>query len=214
MPETSWPTESQVQASFTSQGLTAPSGLETHIKAAVNEWESLTGWRPYFQVDENFDATSDSATWYYDSPEYSGLVLDLNRPFQSISAVKTGVTSTYAGDEQTENTDFRFLPMNYAALNLPITQIEFFSAPPGTIRSISVAGVAGIAEIPDDVWLAVRDMAMRSAILEIIQGISTASELTQGPIKLKFDNEEGRSKMDRWESQFQSVARRHMRITL
>lgn len=203
-----------MQDAFESQGLTAPSGMLSHVKAAVETWEHRTGWRPYFQVDSNFDATSQSATWYYDSPAYSGLVLELLRPFQSISAVKTGVTVTYAGDTETENTDFRFLPMNYAALGKPITQIEFFSTPPGTIRSISVTGVAGIEEIPDDVWLAVRDYAMKTAILEIVQGVSTASELTQGPVKMKFDNEEGRSKMDRWESQFGCAVRRHMRIEL
>lgn len=203
-----------MQAAFTSQGLTAPSGMESHVIASVNAWDMLTGWDPYFQVNETFDSTSDSATFVYDLPEFSGKILDLERPFTSIATVKTNISPTFSGDTLTIATDYRLLPLNYAVSGKPITKIQFVNVPYGGLSSISVTGVYGIAEIPDDVWLAVRDMAMRSAILEIIQGISTASELTQGPIKLKFDNEEGRSKMDRWESQFKSVARRHMRITL
>lgn len=203
-----------MQAAFTSQGLTAPTGMDSHVIAAVDAWDALTGWTPYFQVNSSFSHTTDPATFVYDLPEFSGKILDLERPFTSVSTVKTNVSPTYAGDTQTLATDYRLLPLNYAVSGKPITKIQFVNVPYGGLGSIEVTGVYGIAEIPDDVWLAVRDYAMKSAILEIIQGISTASELTQGPIKLKFDNEEGRSKIDRWTSQFVSVARRHMRITL
>lgn len=212
---TAWPTVAELQAAYESQGLIAPDGMQVHINAAIDRWESLSGWKPYFPVDAGTHANDDTpATFSYDPPEHGYTTLWLLQPWKTITTVVTGYSTTYAGTTQTLNTDYRVLPLNASATGKPIIAIEFATYPSGGWGSIRITGIPGVSEIPEDVWLAVRDEAMRTSIIEVMQGESTASELRQGPFQIKFDTDEGRSKLDRWNQQFLNVARRHMRITV
>lgn len=213
MTQTAWPTVAQVTEAFESQGLTAPDSLAVHIDAAVNRWQSLTGWNPYFPVS-GAEKDDTPRTYFYDPPQFNNKTLWFTQPWESITTLKTGITPTYAGDTLVADTDYRLLPANRTFTSLPIIGVEFAKYPNGGWSSISITGVPGVAAIPDDVWLAVRDEAMRLAIIETMQGESTASEVRQGPITLKFDNDEGRSKLDRWSKQFSNVVNRHKRIAI
>lgn len=200
--QSAWPTEAQVASALESQGLTAPDDISIHIGAAIAAWESLTGWPDFLCDDE-----SDPVTYTFDPPQY-GTILEPNFGFVVADEVRTGATALTAGR------DYRLLPLNAALDNRPYTGIEIFAMPTtrGSVQADLVRGYW--TEIDDDVWLAVRDYAMRLAILEMLEGESTASEVRQGPVTLKFDNDEGRSKLDRWDKQFRSLARRYQRIVL
>lgn len=205
MSQAAWPTEAEVGAAVASQGLTAPADLDVHIGAAITSFQDMTGFNPFLE------GASDDRR--YDPPEYSD-TLDLRGGFTSVTEVRVGLSySDTTGTVLVETRDFDLLPLNARERNKPFTSIRFQSSLGCLPNSIKVTGLPGFDdEIPDDAWLAVRDAAMGLALLEILSGASTASEVQQGPVRIKFDNEEGRSKIDRWLAGLKTVAARYKRI--
>lgn len=205
--KTEWPTSAEMQSFFESQGLTFSDTalLDTAVSAAVQRWEMRTGFKPF--------RSTTSATYKFDPPQYGGGVLDLKGGFVSVTAVRTGIAYQDTGDLLTEGRDYQLRPLNAAEEGVPYSEIYFLASPGAGPASISVTGERGYSDgVPEDAWLAVRGDAFAQIVFDILEGYSVAQEETQGPVKVKYDNDQGRSKIDRMQKAAKDAAARYKRV--
>lgn len=206
MSQAAYPTVAQVDAFLASQGFTtATPGTSYHLADAIARWESLTGYKPFL-------GDTSSASWYFDSP--GSFMLDLKGGFWAVTSVAVGIN--YSDDTGTAlvlNQDYELLPLNAANEGRGWDQIRLLHSIPVGTRAIKIVGKRGYAEeIPDDAFNAILMGAASSTLLEAMQGSAPMSEIDQGPVRYRFDNEAGRSKYDRWKGEFNKVAARYRRI--
>lgn len=209
--KTAWPNTTDLAAMYTSQGLTAPdsSVLTDTLNAAVQWWEEKTGYKPWLADTEAL--TDETVT--FDPPENYDFTLDLQGGFYSVASVKFGVAYNVSGTTLVANRDYQLLPLEANAKRRPFTRVRFLTNPGRKPASIQVIGRRGYwNEIEEDVWLAVRNWAFAQSVTEIVEGYSFADELTQGPVKIKYGNAEGQSKIDRYKNEAAKTAARYMRI--
>lgn len=203
-----WPTASDVVTAFDLQGLECNSAEATFcLDAAVDRFEELT-YRPFL--------ASASGDWYFDPVlDSDGLMVFGTAVFTTISAVRMNLTPTdSSGTLLVSGTDYDLWPYNAVLKDRPFMGLRFRSLGwSSDARSMKVTGIAGWATtIPAAVWLAIRDEAMAQALLRIIEGYSMVSEVAQGPVKFKYDNDEGRSKIDRMHKNFMATIAKYQRV--
>lgn len=87
MSKTAYPDETALQAFLVASGIvsTAPTGVESYVTGAKEEWERQTGFQPFL-------GASADASFYFDGPSPM-LYLDLRGGFVSITSLATGITA-------------------------------------------------------------------------------------------------------------------------
>lgn len=199
-----------MQAFFEGQGFefTDTDLLDAAVLAAVQRFEKRSGYKPFLAI-------AVAAAYTFDPPAYGSASLDLKGGFYTITQVKVRKGYGETGETLTEGRDYRLRPLNAQADYKPYTEIEFIVSPAGEPGSIEITGRRGYwHEIEEAAWLAVRGDAFAQIVHDIIEGESTASELTQGPIKVKYDNDDGRSKIDRFQKSALDTANQYKRIVI
>lgn len=217
---TAYPQATDVSAFVDAAGVSIPTGFgvtqfEQVASAAVNEWERLTGYRPFL-------ATTATASFYYDPPgpndrgESRGgarrLILD--RGFTTVSEVRNGITTTdTAGTVLTAGTDYRLWPKNAPQDSQPYTCIDFVGVQYGEPDSIKVTGTAGYATaINAEVYQAVLEIAAGDIMSAVMQGISTdPAEWKEGDVSERNSVELVQKLGEQWRNKGRSTALRYRR---
>lgn len=142
-----------------------PAILSGISAAAVSEWESNTGWRPFLKDSANVTRT-------YDDPE--GMLLDLTAGVLTITSVTVG------GTVMTANTDYYAQPVDAVLNGRPYEWLEFATTlASGIPNNIKIVGRFGFsASVPQDVWFAV---LMKAAIMAT-HGLATSATAASGPL--------------------------------
>lgn len=183
MPHTTLPTETDLSALLYSAGMIAAPATSTQaqadyataITAASDEWNRVTGYKPFLanaaDVLRKFDPPGPmirGTRYGYRSRggerflEFEGCGL------VSLTSVTTGVDNVSAGTVRTLGTDFYLYPANAVAENTPYTRIEFVLPVYGSQQSVQVLGKWGFsATLPDDAWSAI----LRMAALELVPSL-------------------------------------------
>lgn len=227
----SWPTDSDVVTFLSSIGVwnvTLAPTVSGAIDAAVNKFEMLTGRIPFL-------TETASSISYYDPPgavskstNYSwrggGKVLELDSGFTEITSITIAVTADNDGQELDLNRQVRFSPINYAAKNLPIEEIDFAFAPWGTMSSIKIIGKRGYSTtIPSDVYHAIIKFAA-AEMVPIIAAYQTGGvqEMSEADVKVKFGGSSSgfygsgylSDQANAWRTEFMNVVNRYTMIRL
>lgn len=187
----SYPGLSDVQLLLSSSGISLPATYDAtyEMYGAISEWETGTNCVPFL--------AGASATYKFDPPGPNwnnanlggGRRLLLPKPFATVTVVKIGVTTTYAGQTLTENEDFYLLPANHAAEKRPITEIRFAVSIRGPQNSIEVTGTPGYyTTINAEVWNAIRCLAAARICKSLRESFAVdANEWASGDVSEKLD---------------------------
>jgi hypothetical protein len=215
MPD-AYPTAADLEAYLVTLGL-YPAGaaeldaldLEGKAAAAVVEWETRTGYRPFL-------ANGSDTTRVYDPPP--GRFLELGTGLLSVSALYTAVTTASPGAVQTEGTDFWLERATAAYDGAPFEVITFAGCPYGERRSIAITGLWGYsATVPDDAWQAIlargawlcapqAAMVMgggAEAVRVLSSEVRYPSAATGGPLA---------AQQKAWSAMFEAAVRRYRRV--
>jgi hypothetical protein len=205
-----YPTVAQITEFLEAQGLTAPADLDEFLASVIKEWELRTGYIPFL-------GEASETEWKFDVPVASDIV-DFKGGFWAISEVLTGVYGTSVGTESVLNTGHLLLPNNAVLEGKPYTGMKLISGPmagwtrgQSDFQSIVVTGKRGWPAIPDDVFQAIKERAAGDALAEIMQGTGSASEVKQGPVTIKYDTDENKSKVSLWSRGFDRAVSRYRR---
>lgn len=221
---TSWPTSSDVSAMLTTAGLVGSTDTfdyHTAIQAAIEEFEHLTGRRPFLRdaadVTRRYDPPGPrrSGFTYATTHAGGGIYLPLDAGLLTVTAVYAGWDGS-SGSALTEGTDYILHPANAAAMGLPYDAIEFLYPMFGGRRSIAVVGKWGYsATVPYDVWEAVRGQAAANLAPQI------AASISRGVISWKeadVAEEYGAKPLEhvvgQWRQAFVDAARHHAIVRL
>lgn len=203
MPYTSYPSVGDLTTFLAGQGLDAPSNLEAIVKGVIAEFERGTGYKPFL-------AAAAAVTVTFDPPyRIKDYILDLEGAFATITAVEID------DDALTVTDDYLKLPLN-AAIEDPVRgwdEIKFLYHPGSKPASVEVTGRRGLyLALPDDVYLGLFNEMAACAIPASMQGPSMVQRIKQGGVDIEFDNEAGRSKIDRWHKEFTDLKIAYRRI--
>lgn len=127
-----WPTSSALQSFLTESGLTVPTSLasDDRIEAAVAEFESLSGWKPFAAVSDTRHVRAGMR----------GTLLPLGAGLLSVENLVSG------GRNLVEGQDF-WLIRHLGNSNLPAEAIEF-AVPDSLADSVVISGRWGRMEEP------------------------------------------------------------------
>lgn len=188
MPATypAYPEVEDVESQLAAIEVTLPAGfdVEPYLYAAIKEWEDGTRYWPFLAAEEaEFKYSPPGAN---DKGELRGGArkLLLDRGFIAISEVLWGETIL------TVDEDYRLLPTNAPYDSRPYTAIELMWTKRGKPDSITITGEPGYcAELPAQVWLAIRDLAAGRALEALKEGIlANPTDYKEGDIAEKFDS--------------------------
>jgi hypothetical protein len=185
--------------------------LEGKAAAAVVEWETRTGYRPFL-------ANGSDTTRIYDPP-YTRF-LELAAGVLSVSALMTGVGVASPGTARAEGTDFWLERAQAAYEDAPFEVVTFACSPGGARRSITITGRWGYAAtVPDDAWQAIlargawlcapqAAMSMGGGA-EVVRVLSSEvrypSAATGGPLA---------AQQAAWTALFEAAVRRYKRVEI
>jgi len=184
MPRTAYPSDNEIQTFFTSTGLTVPSGFvfTGYGEMASAEFERRTGRIPFLRNAGDVVRKFDPPGYVPPGRSYAG-----TRGGGRILYFAAGLCSLTSlvanGTTLTEDTDFRLLPKNAAAINKPYEGVEFFAQLFGAASSIVITGKWGYHQnIPEDAFQAM----VRIGFLRAVQDIK--EKLSLGVIRWKDDD--------------------------
>lgn len=210
-----YPTAADLATFLTANGLTVPADLDEskYIASAIQEFERRTGFVPFF-----VDALTAEKALYFDAPLPSYSWLNLGCGMTSISEVKTGLgLDGTGGTVLTLGTEYLTHPENALTLGKPLLALEFLNYIGTGRRSIKVTGRVGyttdLGNFPE-VYQGILEKAAAMELVAAMQGYSTIASVKQGPIEVDYDVEAGRSKIDRWNNEFDLLVRRYKRVEL
>lgn len=193
MAQNAYPTGSDVQTSLTAEGLAYPPNCSGYATAASERWEQMTTYMPF--LAESVDSES-----YFTNPERGLDYISFEGGFVAVTSVTVNLTpDDTTGTVLTLHTDYELEPYNALLRNEPYRRLVFRTSLYRGYRSIKVIGKRGYSTtITDDDWVAIRNYAKGLALTEVMQGTGTLKEEWTGPVKLTYDNDQGRSKLDRY----------------
>ncbi len=198
MPQVTYPTDTDIKTRcvdiglFSGVGSATQTALTTGKGVAVStEWERKVGWFPFL-------STGIAETRYFDPPggrnrywQGGGNLMGGDRAMfvragiLTLTSLYTNVTSTYAGDLRTVDTEFILEPYN----STPKTRIRFFWNITGTPKSIKITAVWGFSlTVPDDVWegLLMYGVFMVAKQLSL-KFLQQAAEWAEGDVRERMD---------------------------
>ena len=191
---TTYPTDADLEAFLSNLSLPVPPGLdlEAKIAAAIADWETATGWRPYLAA-RDADGNPLATTRLFDPPGSSGAgrsspgrgarCLYLRAGLLSLTSLAVGVvpdpTGNYtdgigtAGTLLTQNLNFYLRPQDAGYRGEGFTEVEFLSPIRGVPQSVAVTGVWGrTLTLPGDVREAILQMAAMQCVPEMQMALS------------------------------------------
>ena len=180
--------------------------------AAVAEWETRTGYKPFL-------ANGSDTTRIYDPPGH-GRYLELGTGLLSVSALFTGVTAETPGTERVEGTDFWLEAVEAAYEGGPYEVITFPGGWGGPRRSIAITGRWGYAStVPDDAWQAIlmRGAALCAPQLSLVLGGGAESvRVLSSEVRYPSAAQGGplASQAAGWQSLFDAAVRRYRRVEI
>lgn len=194
---------------------------DTFAAAAVAQWETETGWRPFLaDVDED----NPDQTRYFDPPGPNfrpqtlggGYSLDLGTGLVVLETVNTGYSSTDVGTERFAGTDFDLYPYNADVLEQPWTRLEFLVPQWGARHSIRIVGRFGYSNtVPEDVWLAISHQAVRKALPELIHRAKGGLiEWKQAETSERYGDEFLGRQDKAWSDEWKETKRSYMRVVI
>lgn len=190
----------------------APDGLETFIRLAVQKAEDLSGWRPYF-------SSGQAEGRRFDPPEDGRL--SLRGGVLSISSVVIGYTDDDAGTELEENTGYTVEPGDAWSRGEPVTHIRLYGSTLGLVsgagRSVVVTGVWGKVLPATEAYQAAKDALLLGAAAEAFEFASESpgevASLKQGPVTVEYQKTgEGSGRKGTWSKAFESFFSSRPRI--
>lgn len=182
MAETAYPTDAQIAAFVATTGVVLPSGyVFTNFGSMASEWwEERTGFQPFLQDASpsnriyNPPGVGPGNTQTGNTQYGGGRILNLQAAIANSSAFVSvnvqGYSSFVLGQ------DFWLTPVNAPSKKRPYTRIEFQLPIFSTQYSVTVSAQWGwSAIIPDDAWQAILRKGAELAMLDILEGLRTAT---------------------------------------
>jgi len=205
MPQDAYPIEADVASFFTDQGITAPTGLDKYLAAAIARFEKETGYKPFLGAAEE-------TTVLFDAPAWDG-VLDLRGGFWDISAI---TTSNYPGLTARTidlDTEVQLLPLEADGTELGYNEIRFLVRVVELPGSVRITGKRGYAEkLPDDAWQAIIEGAAAMAFLKTV-GTGAVKREEIGTHKVEYDlTTAWNNKHESWSDTFDGTIARYRRV--
>jgi hypothetical protein len=172
--------------------------LDSCLSIGIRELERRTNWTPML-------AEAAESTVLVD-PDWTKTILI--PPFLTVSAVKSGVTSSYAGDT-VPATDYRLNAHElggYVSISFP------HGCPSVEPQSISITGRRGLlSTIPEDIYQAALCAAAIRWAGRSIDGPVGAGEEQVSGVRMRFDERLGGDNLRQWKHELDDVVERYAR---
>ena len=212
MPRNAYPTTSELTGYLGSPTLPTvlSSALQSMLDSAVEDFEDLTGIKP-------FKAEANASTTIFSSPHTTGDALYLPTTYFTVTSLKSGITPGNTGTELVVDQDYFLLP----ELG-PYDLVRFRSLRSFGIKDFSVTGRKGYSTtIPEDVYMAV----LLKAAVQIYNyqanlAGGNAYNVKQGPVELNFGASYGEivdglaGKAKAAEANFKAVVAKYKRVQI
>lgn len=179
-----------------------PAGLDLSIEiaSAIEEWERLTGCRPFEMEDTD-------STRFFD-PSQSRILFFRPGPYVSVTSITVGVVPSSSGQVLTLNTDYFLQPYNAPENGRPFTSCRFSFDLYGSERSIKVIGRRGWAEqIPARAYQAVLKKVAAEALSASRGHTGQIDRIKQGPVEIEYSAHEGADTVSQFRHEFECAAR-------
>jgi hypothetical protein len=212
MPRANYPTTSELTGYLGSPTLPTviSSGYQSMLDSAVEDFERLTGIKP-------FKADANASTTIFSSAHESGDALYLPTTYFTLTSLKAGVTLSDAGTELVVDQDYFLLPEAG-----PYDMVRFRGPRSFGIKDFSVTGRKGYSTtIPEDVFEAI---LLKAAVTiynyQANAAGGSAYNVKQGPVELNFGESFGKlegglaGKAKAAEQRFNAVVAKYKRMVI
>ncbi len=207
MPYTRYPDAGDLTVLLDDMQQAIPAEPERMVLAAIEEFERMTGWRPYL---------SDCAesVHYFDPPErWRQEPLDLGGGFAEISEIRVRVGYARNGSALVEHRDYELL--EYGGDSTSWWGIRFVVDPGNGPRSIKVTGKRGaVEEISEDAFEGILAGAAARSMRMTQTGPGPVHMERLGPRTVEYDNDPCLETATRLEKQFMEAVARHRRMVI